>query len=180
MTIKDDIQDIIDSNNLGDKNDNATLLMELSTYMYDTTLDEIINNPEYSKDIYNLQFNYNKIHVMLTQLSQLNLKYYKKCILLSYIFLKIRGIDTEIANPPTLSLEPIVSPSSSFDWPNITRPRLPAFSLPTISLPTFGNPFARSKTPEIDTSEIDTSDMSELLIISGLLLLLDEDDFKPS
>ena len=211
MNFKDSINTLITETIIPDFGDddienipNNTLLSNLSSYMYDTILDVMISNEQYSKDIDNLQFNYQQINEMISYLTDLNPAYRKKCILLCYIFLKIRDIDT-----------PIVTPAFSLDDPNIPKPLswgsfrtsisgyLPG--MPTFSMPR--NPFGRSTSepetePEPETGPetgpetepgpapgpepgpepepVPETDMSELLFIAGLLMLLDEDDFKPS
>ena len=157
---------------------NKTLLSNLSSYMYNHTLDD--NIEQYSKDIDNLQFKYQQINEMISYLTDLIPVYRKKCILICYIFLKIRGIDT-----------PIVTPAISLDKPNTHEPLswgsfktsisglLPG--MPTFSMPR--NPFGRSTSetePEPEPELKTETDMSELLFIAGILMLLDEDDFKPS
>ena len=162
---------------------NKKLLSNLSSYMYDHTLDDKIE--QYSKDIDNLQFKYQQINEMISYLTDLNPVYRKKCILICYIFLKIRGIDTPIGVRPAISLDK-PNTHEPLSWGSFKTsisgllPGMPTFSMPR-------NPFGRSTSetepepepgPELEP-ETET-DMSELLFIAGILMLLDEDDFKPS
>lgn len=155
---------------------NETLLSNLSSYMYDHTLDDKIE--QYSKDIDNLQFKYQQINEMISYLTDLNPPVYrKKCILICYIFLKIRNIDTPIGVRPAISLDK-PNTHEPLSWGSFKTsisgllPGMPTFSMPR-------NLFGRS-TSEPELKLETETDMSELLFIAGILMLLDEDDFKPS
>jgi hypothetical protein len=179
MTFQSEIQNIIDQTiipNSGD-DDNSTLLSNLSSYMYDTTLDGMISNDQYSKDIYNLQFNYPQINVMLSYFTDLKPEYRKKCILLCCIFLKIRGIDTPIVTPPAFSLDAGIDPASgpilgmpSIGLPNIRLPNIRLPKAPTIKWPSF---FSRSNSTSASSPPI-ACDPKEFEIINKVDAVLDK------
>lgn len=187
MTFQSEIQNIIyhfnETNSLqNDDTSDASLLSNLSSYMYDTTLDAMIRNEQYSKDIDNLQFNYPQINVILSYLTDLKPEYHKKCMILCYMFLKIRGIDTPIVTPPDFSLDPGIDPASgpilglpSVGIPAITRP---SFGFPSIKLPSFKLPafLSRSKptSEPVPTSNVESCDPKEFEIINIVDAVLDK------
>ena len=135
MTFKTDVDTIITT--ITGNEDNTTLLTSLSTYMYDDKLDDIINNEQYSKDIVKLQFDYPQINEMLIRLKELPTKYHKKCILLSYIFLKMRGIDPLVPTPPPVPvpLPPVPLPPTPPPVPPPGPPPTPPPTPPPVPPP---------------------------------------------
>jgi len=144
MSFESKIQNIIDhfkNYDLGQNDDtsDASLLSNLSSYMYNNYLNVMITNEQYSKDIDNLQFNYPQINVMISYLTDLKPEYRKKCILLCYMFLKIRNINTDIVTPPDFSLDAGIDPKSG-----------PSVSIPSITFPSI---FSRSNSAPVTEAE---------------------------